>query len=253
MGSSSFRLASWDPILNVAQIASLQSIYYLVLSGFLLVALALSGGELSLDSILDDDEIRTDTVLGWTLGLVCLVSATATIPLLVFIVQRAKLILDFVVTLHIFHIVLVWIHKQRFPTTGAWWLLQILSAVIMTLGGEWACMRREMKPIMMKQKQKATNIDADMEEGRIDGSAGEESSDRSRSQPPQGKFKRKHSGADPLDDEQADDHGPLISAVGKAKKVLMESAQRATQKKTNNRGRRYEEIPLKDVDEGPSH
>ncbi|KAI9490201.1 integral membrane protein S linking to the trans Golgi network-domain-containing protein, partial [Zychaea mexicana] len=144
---SSFRATGWDPILIIAQIVSLQSLYYIFISLLLLIALALTGGELSLDAILDDSEIRTDTVFGWTLALVWLVNAAINISVLVFLVQRAKLVLDFVLTLHFIHTVFVWIHTGHFPTCGPWWVLQIMNAILMTLGGEWACMRREMEPI----------------------------------------------------------------------------------------------------------
>ncbi|OAD70628.1 hypothetical protein PHYBLDRAFT_94293, partial [Phycomyces blakesleeanus NRRL 1555(-)] len=151
---SSFRTTTWDPLLIIAQIISLQSLSYLLVSLALIIALALTGSEITLDAILSDQEIRMDAVSGWTLALVWFLHAFLAIPLLVLIVQRAKLILDFVLTMHGIHLVAVWIYRKQLPTGGVWWLLQLVHALIMTLGGEWACMRREMEPIMMTAKPK---------------------------------------------------------------------------------------------------
>jgi hypothetical protein len=93
--------------------------------------------------------LQTDNVFGWTLGFVLIVNAVVSIPLLVVIVQRAKQVLDFVVTLHVFHLLGCWIHSRHFPSTVTWWLVQSTALLVMTLGGEWACMRYELKPILL--------------------------------------------------------------------------------------------------------
>ncbi|KAI7858292.1 integral membrane protein S linking to the trans Golgi network-domain-containing protein [Circinella umbellata] len=273
MAQASFRATGWDPLLIIAQIISLQSVYYIVISLLLLIALALTGAELSLDAILDDGEIRTDTVFGWTLGLVWLVNAVMTIPILVFLVQRAKLVLDFVLTLHFFHIAFVWIHTGHFPTCGAWWILQVINAILMTLGGEWACMRREMEPIMVSKKDTQQQKQQEVPSGA--GGAGSSSSassteiqevieDNNTDWIHVGK-KQKRKVSDPRgdeahylkeNDEEQEQDAPLTRAVGKAKKVILQGAQRAarsssisTKTTTNNKGKRYENIPLHDVDQ----
>ncbi|KAI8647279.1 protein SYS1, partial [Parasitella parasitica] len=147
--SSSFRSSKWDPILIIAQIAALQSLCYLVYSIILFIALTLEGSSVSLDLIFNYKEIRTDTGFGWSLIIVWLVNACLSIPILTFIVQRARQILDYVLTFHFFHLLFVWYISQQFPKGISWWLLQLFNTAIMTFGGEWACMHREMKPIMI--------------------------------------------------------------------------------------------------------
>ena len=229
-----------------------------------------------MDAILDDGEIRTDTVFGWTLGLVWLVNAVMTIPILVFLVQRAKLVLDFVLTLHFFHIVFVWIHTGHFPTCGTWWILQVINAILMTLGGEWACMRREMEPIMVSKKDTQQQKQQEVPSGAGTGAGSSSSASSTEIQEVSedsnntdwihiGK-KQKRKVSDPRGDgaryineneEEEEQDAPLTRAVGKAKKVILQGAQRAARSSsistktttTNNKGKRYENIPLHDVDQ----
>ncbi|KAG0173121.1 hypothetical protein DFQ28_009626 [Apophysomyces sp. BC1034] len=243
MASTSFRTSVWDPILIIAQIISFQSLYYIVLSLLLLVAFALGGTEFTLDSILGDQEIRTDTVSGWALGFIWLVNALLCIPLIVLIVQRAKLVLDFVLTLHVIHFICVWIHNNQCPTAGAWWIVQIVNVAVMTLGGEWAAMRREMKPILMANKKKQAQP---TQPSSSSSNTAEEEQEWVHVK--QGKRKQSDAANGGGDDEEAGmtEEGPLTTAVGKAKMALIQSAQRAAQR----RGKKYEVIPLHDIEEG---
>ncbi|KAI8146647.1 integral membrane protein S linking to the trans Golgi network-domain-containing protein [Fennellomyces sp. T-0311] len=258
MAQSSFRAAGWDPILIIAQIISVQTLYYIFISLLLLIALALTGTELSLDAILDDSEIRTDTVFGWTLALVWVVNGAINIPVLVFLVQRAKLVLDFVLTLHFFHIIFVWIHTGHFPTCGAWWVLQVVNAIFMTLAGEWACMRHEMEPIMVPKKGREQQHLQDPQGSASSSSSTEiaELADPDNNVDWVHISKKKRKVSDPRgerhDDEGEDqqEEAPFTRVVGQAKKVLFQSAQRATSRSTNSKGKRYENIPLHDVDQG---
>ncbi|KAI9244584.1 integral membrane protein S linking to the trans Golgi network-domain-containing protein [Phascolomyces articulosus] len=243
MAQSSFRATGWDPILIIAQVNPY------------------------------DAAIRTDTAFGWTLGLVWLVNATMIIPVLVFLVQRAKLVLDFVLTLHFFHILFVWIHTGHFPTCGAWWFLQVVNAILMTLGGEWACMRREMEPIMVSKKDtNPSSAAAASQQLQQEASGSTSSSSEIQEIIPAednvdwvhiGK-KQKRKVSDPrgdehhrMDEDDLQEDAPFTRAVGKAKKVILQGAQRAarsssisrTPSTTNNKGKRYENIPLHDVDQ----
>lgn len=229
--------------------------------------MALTGDELSLDAILNDKEIRTDTVFGWTLALVWLVNAAISIPVLVFLIQRAKLVLDFVVTLHGIHMVLIWSHTGHFPTCGAWWVLQIVSIIGMTLGGEWACMQREMEPILVTSgnKNKATKSrDSDTNQQSSSSSTAPSAAPSSSSSSSNmieteqedwvhlssssssNKKKRKTSDvSSAISDDEQQQQAPFTRAVGKARQVLVKGAQRAT---SGSKGRLYDIIPMKDVD-----
>ncbi|KAI9472374.1 MAG: integral membrane protein S linking to the trans Golgi network-domain-containing protein [Benjaminiella poitrasii] len=214
MASSSFRASKWDPIYIIAQIFAVQSLFYISFSLILFIALTFSGADLTLDLLFDASQIRTDTGFGWSLIVVWLLNSLMSIVILTFIVQRAKLILDYVLTFHFWHLVGCWC-LTKFPTQGTWWLLQLVTVAVMTFGGEWACMHREMKPIMIS----TTN--------RQD----EASSSNNRS-------KRKSS-----DVATQKQEGALMSVVDKAKKALFSQKQSA----------RYDQIPLNDMEEGTSH
>ncbi|RUS17023.1 hypothetical protein BC937DRAFT_90521 [Endogone sp. FLAS-F59071] len=162
--STNFRLTVWDPLLIVSQIIALQALYYFSASLLTLFFLLLTGSEITLDYILNYREIRSDTVMGWTIGLAWLINSVVGIYLLLILVQRAKLILDFSLTLHIFHLIVVSYYSRHLPTNILWWILNIATCCIMTFGGEWACMRREMEPIMLSQS--ADNADNARARGR---------------------------------------------------------------------------------------
>ncbi|CAO3597000.1 unnamed protein product [Absidia cylindrospora] len=73
-----------------------------------LLYLSLVGVPMTLDAIFQPTAVQTDNVFGWTLGLVLVVNAAIMIPILVLIVQRARQVLDFVLTLHGLHLLSCW-------------------------------------------------------------------------------------------------------------------------------------------------
>lgn len=201
--------------------------------------MTLTGTDVSLDLIFNDKEIRTDTGFGWSLIIVWVVNACLSIPILMLIVQRAKQILDYVLTFHFFHLLYVWKISRHFPTSTSWWILQVVNIVIMTFGGEWACMHREMKPIMITSGAKNKNV-------TTQSSASSSSNTVNIPEDEEGllskKLKRKASDVAPKEAE--DDQGALLAAVGKAKKALMSTSSRS--KRTT---RKYDVIPMKDMDQ----
>ncbi|KAI8329636.1 integral membrane protein S linking to the trans Golgi network-domain-containing protein [Chlamydoabsidia padenii] len=262
--SSSFRITAWDPILIIAQIFSLQAIYYTTLSILLWVTLSLSGMAFTLDAIFQTTLLQTDNVFGWTMGLVLIVNAFVSIPLLVVIVQRAKLVLDFVVTLHGFHLVGCWLHGHRFPSTPTWWLVHFGAVLVMTLGGEWACMRYEMKPIILNsmsdkdvadQNGKATSKDS-LESGLYTEIYPRDDSNHFEIDPTSSssilggaakKSKRKTSDAERDRQRQTnEEEGSLTAIVGRAKQNILSKSQAWTSSSQDNK--EYESIPMNSVD-----
>lgn len=72
-----------------------------------------------------------------------LLSAVVCAVALSYIVQRAKQCLDFVCTMHFWHVIVTSVYNGYLPTQLTWWLLQVLSATICTVLGEYLCMRKE--------------------------------------------------------------------------------------------------------------
>lgn len=87
MSSGGFRSSSWDPPLIVAQIACLQSCFYVIVSIVTLVAEAIASASVSTAHILDYRSFRGDTVLGWSLALGWELSAVITYFSLILVIN----------------------------------------------------------------------------------------------------------------------------------------------------------------------
>lgn len=69
--------------------------------------------------------------------------------LLLKIVARARLVLDFSLTLLLYHVVMTSLYSDHVPTSFLWWALNGTTAGIMIFGGEYVCMQQEMEPILL--------------------------------------------------------------------------------------------------------
>ncbi|CAB4374498.1 unnamed protein product [Rhizophagus irregularis] len=142
-----FRTTVWDPLLIISQIIALQTLYYTSISIITLFTLLITGTDITLDHLLDYREFRADTVLGWTIGFAWIANSVVGIFILVRLIQRARLVLDFSLTLHFFHLLITTYYSGHVPTTFIWWALNVTTCCIMIFGGEIYCMRKEMEPI----------------------------------------------------------------------------------------------------------
>ena len=66
---------------------------------------------------------------------------------MVLIVSRSKLILDFAITLHLIHLVVVTFSSGLVPRAAFWWGTMVTSCAVMTVGGTYGCRWRELQPI----------------------------------------------------------------------------------------------------------
>lgn len=64
-----------------------------------------------------------------------------------FIVKRTKQCWDFTTTVHLIHLVICWFYNSYFPNTISWWFVTVINVIIMTVTGEFMCMRSELKAI----------------------------------------------------------------------------------------------------------
>ncbi|KAF9145797.1 hypothetical protein BGX30_006853 [Mortierella sp. GBA39] len=147
--NSSFRATQWDPVLILSQIACLQAIWYISISTIVYTLFRSSGIDITLDAILNYREIRADTAEGMLLGLAWLLNSLVGVYLLLKIVSRARLVLDYSVTLMLYHVLMVTMYSDHVPSTFLWWALNGTTCGIMIFGGEYICMQQEMEPIIL--------------------------------------------------------------------------------------------------------
>lgn len=94
-----------------------------------------------------------------------LVSASLTISFflsyragyLVYLIERAKKCLDFAATLYIFHLFICIIYGG-WPSSMTWWVVNGTGLVVMSLLGEYLCIKRELReiPITRLRSSKAS-------------------------------------------------------------------------------------------------
>ncbi|KAF9583058.1 hypothetical protein BGW38_010337 [Lunasporangiospora selenospora] len=144
-----FRATQWDPTLILSQIVCLQAIWYVSISTIVFTLFKFSGTDITLDAILNYREIRADNAQGMLLSLAWLLNSLVGVYLLLKIVTRARLVLDFSLTLLLYHVVLTTLYSDHVPSTFLWWALNGTTCGIMIFGGEYVCMQQEMEPIVL--------------------------------------------------------------------------------------------------------
>ncbi|XP_077582021.1 protein SYS1 homolog isoform X2 [Stigmatopora nigra] len=154
MGSH-FRSYIWDPVLIVFQIVLMQCIYYSFLGLWLAGVYRLVETRSSLDQIFSYEMLSFASILG-RLSMTAFILNSLTCALgLWFFVRRGKQCLDFTVTVHFFHLIGCWIYNSQFPSTLAWWLVNLACMALMAVIGEYLCMRTELRAIPVNSGPKS--------------------------------------------------------------------------------------------------
>lgn len=66
---------------------------------------------------------------------------------MVMIVIRSKLVLDFALTTHFIHLVVVSLYTGQVPRHLFWWLTMLVSSAVGVAVGIWGCQYRELRPV----------------------------------------------------------------------------------------------------------
>lgn len=66
---------------------------------------------------------------------------------IVLLVARSKLVLDFALSLHAIHLLVVTLYTRQLPRNPAWWLAMAASSGASVALGVWGCRYRELRPI----------------------------------------------------------------------------------------------------------
>lgn len=104
---------------------------------------------------------------------------------LVILISRSKLVLDFCLTLHFIHLIIVFLYTGYIPRNAAWWVTMLVSGTITVAGGTYGCRWRELRPITFGGVGRSTgggeNSNGSLESGLDSGDPGDEEMGFSRS------------------------------------------------------------------------
>lgn len=87
---------------------------------------------------------------------------------IILLIARSKLVPDFVATIHFVHLICVSLYVHAIPTYPVWWFLQMISTILMTVLGVWACQWRELRPMAFGGKAKSTENGANASPSDVD-------------------------------------------------------------------------------------
>lgn len=138
--------AAWDPWLIVAQIVSLQCLYYLSLGLFLSILVGPRVSRMSLVYFFDFATVTASASTGWCVIASIFLSSIAGAGVLVYLVERARKCLDFSATLYIIHLFICLLYGG-WPSSTTWWVVNITGLAVMALLSEYLCMKRERREI----------------------------------------------------------------------------------------------------------
>ncbi|KAK7757450.1 hypothetical protein SLS62_000465 [Diatrype stigma] len=140
-------ISELPPLRILTQIAALQGLYYAAALLLMLFTTLVAGSRFSLDLVFGWGSLRGDTTQGWLMGFVWLCCAGVVIVALVALISRSKLVLDFALTLHFIHLVIVTLYTGFVPRNAMWWVTMVSSSALTVAGGTYGCRWRELRPI----------------------------------------------------------------------------------------------------------
>lgn len=150
-----------NPSRLLLKIVILQCSYYLTALIFFYLVSSLNGYEFNASWVFQWDIIRSDNAMGWTLFFLWLLDTLFCVLFVTIIVGRSKLAWDFAVTIHVINLIVVWIYTKKFPTSVLWWLLQILSGVVLLTLSTYLTKWKELRTTFFDNM-------LDQERGRVD-------------------------------------------------------------------------------------
>ncbi len=137
---------SFDPGLIICQIASLQCFFYLAMGTMFGVFHAIFDINLSLDHFFTAKHIHFLSMFGWIENFCALGAAVVGAYLLSIIVEKSKKCVDFTFTLYLIHIAWCTFY-YKFPMEVEWWIVNVVSSVVMASLGEYLCALKELEDI----------------------------------------------------------------------------------------------------------
>jgi len=137
-----------DPVQIIAQIISLQCLYYVIMGILFTGCHLVYGLPLSLDRFFDlTRTLNMRTEIGRIEISIIFVAAILGAFLLRLIVEKSRKCLDFSATFFAFHFFVSFIYSNFFFPKISWWFSHILALILLVVLGEYLCARRELREI----------------------------------------------------------------------------------------------------------
>eukprot|EP00121_Abeoforma_whisleri_P000764 Awhi_evm1s677 len=142
---SKFQHSQFDPLLLVAQMIAMQSIFYFTFGLWLtLVTFFTNQLDVTLPMIFASHSMDRSE-LGWFTITASFCNAFSSAVALRYVVARGKLCLDFTCTMYGFHLLISLWYDGWHPLF--WWIINIICVVITVVLGEYICMQHELQDI----------------------------------------------------------------------------------------------------------
>lgn len=150
-----FRSNVWDPTLIIAQIITMQCLYYITLGLTSALLLKFLDQKPALEYLFDPSSSllfgQEQAVIIFAHIINSLFGAVA----LWYIIQRAKQCLDFSCTLHFFNFIACCVYSGSLVTSFVWYFVQLVCIVLMVVIGEYLCFKTDLKDIPLVGANKA--------------------------------------------------------------------------------------------------
>ncbi|KUI61836.1 Protein SYS1 [Cytospora mali] len=141
-------LTELPPLKILSQIAALQVLFYFAALVLMLFSSLVSGRGFTMDLVLGWAAVRGDTTQGWLNGFMWMLDGGFFMAVgMVLIVIRSKLVLDFGLTTHFIHLVVVSLYTGQVPRNMFWWFTMAVSSAMGVALGVWGCQYRELRPV----------------------------------------------------------------------------------------------------------
>ncbi|KAK0625218.1 integral membrane protein S linking to the trans Golgi network-domain-containing protein [Bombardia bombarda] len=141
-------LTELPPLKLLAQIAALQGLYYAAALVLMCFTALVAGTGFSADLVFGWSAVRGDTTQGWLMGFIWVLDGGLLMSLaIILLIGRSKLVLDFSLSLHAIHLVVVTLYTGQLPFNTAWWLSMAAASAVSVALATWGCRYRELKPI----------------------------------------------------------------------------------------------------------
>ncbi|ELU07526.1 hypothetical protein CAPTEDRAFT_92364, partial [Capitella teleta] len=109
-----FRSSVWDPILIIAQIVTIQCVFYLSLGFWISIVDFIAGNYCSLEQFFSFEVLQFKDLQGKLLMIAYILNALTSAGGLWYVVQRTKQCWDFAATAHVSHFIACWLYNARF-------------------------------------------------------------------------------------------------------------------------------------------